>query len=96
MFLLPETLQGLMLFSLMLVGAFALWCGFLISLTIRDNRRHEKAQIRRKNDEQMRRACEEWRRNHEELLREMRRDREERRHRHEEMMREMRHRRQQM
>ena len=73
MFLLPETLEGLMLFSLMLLGGFALWCGFLTYLTICDNRRYEKAQIRRRNDEQMRRGREERRHSHEEMMREMRR-----------------------
>ena len=71
MFLLPETLQGFMLFSLMLLGGFALWCGFLIALTIYDNRRYAKAQIRRRKDEQIRRDREEQRRRHEEILMEI-------------------------
>ena len=93
MFLLPETLQGFILFSLMLLGGFALWCVFLIRLTNNDNGRYESAQIRHRNDEQMRRDREERRRYHEEILREMRRSREERRHDHAEMMREIRYRR---
>ena len=92
MFLLPETLEGLMMFSLMLLGGVALWLGFLTYLTICDNRRYEKVQMHRRNDEQMRRDREERSRHHEEILREMRRGREERRHNHEEMMREMRRR----
>ena len=86
MFPLPETFPGLILFSLMLLSGLALWCGFLICLTIRDKRRYVQAQIRREEAEQMRRDREERGRRHEEILREMRRN-------HEEMMREIRHRR---
>ena len=93
MFLFPETPQGLMLFSLMLLGGLALWCGFLTCLTIYDNRGYENVQIRRRNDEQMRRDCEERSRHHEEILMEMRRGRKERLRYQEEMMREIRHRR---
>ena len=82
-----------MLFSLYAAGwpCFVVW---LFDLPyIYDNRRYENVQIRRRNDEQMRRDCEERSRHHEEILMEMRRGRKERRRNQEEMMREIRHRR---
>ena len=90
MFLLPETTEGLVLFFLLMLSVFALWVGFLICLTINDDRRYLREQLRRRDEEQARRDRGERSRQHEKILVEMSRDRKESRHRHEEMMREIR------